>query len=165
MQMEIIYWAHRLHRCKGWYFQSFWHLFLFLHAFSRINPITGAVEEEQPDPMEGMTEEQKEYEAMKLISMFDKLSRSVKATHDIHKHILCNRAYLFNVNLQIKLLPMCFKMYLVHFKLTHIKLHLPLQHKCDPAHAAWRGWYDERDNAWGPLYTWPQSPDQCGWAS
>ncbi|KAM9376407.1 chaperone Ric-8A [Pholidichthys leucotaenia] len=41
-----------------------------------INPITGVVEEEQPNPMEGMTEEQKEYEAMKLVSMFDKLSRT-----------------------------------------------------------------------------------------
>lgn len=29
--------------------------------------------------MEGMTEEQKEYEAMKLVHMFDKLSRSIKA--------------------------------------------------------------------------------------
>lgn len=42
---------------------------------SRINPVTGVVEEEQPDPMEGMTEEQKEYEAIKLIQMFEKLSR------------------------------------------------------------------------------------------
>jgi hypothetical protein len=37
--------------------------------------VTGVVEEEQSNPMEGMTEEQKEYEAMKLVSMFDKLSR------------------------------------------------------------------------------------------
>ncbi|XP_055078509.1 synembryn-A isoform X2 [Periophthalmus magnuspinnatus] len=43
---------------------------------ARINPITGVVEEDRPDPMEGMTEEQKEYEAMKLVQMFDKLSRS-----------------------------------------------------------------------------------------
>ncbi|XP_072291100.1 chaperone Ric-8A [Eucyclogobius newberryi] len=43
---------------------------------ARINPITGVVEEDRPDPMEGMTEEQKEYEAMKLVKMFDKLSRS-----------------------------------------------------------------------------------------
>ncbi|XP_064169066.1 synembryn-A-like isoform X1 [Anguilla rostrata] len=40
-----------------------------------INPVTGRVEDEQPNPMEGMTEEQKEYEAMKLVNMFDKLSR------------------------------------------------------------------------------------------
>lgn len=46
-----------------------------------INPITGVVEEEQPDPMEGMTEEEKEYEAMKLVSLFDKLSRLIKHTH------------------------------------------------------------------------------------
>lgn len=42
---------------------------------ARINPVTGVVEDERPDPMEGMTEEQKEYEAMKLVHMFDKLSR------------------------------------------------------------------------------------------
>ncbi|XP_067272688.1 synembryn-A isoform X2 [Pseudorasbora parva] len=41
----------------------------------RINPVTGRVEEEQPDPMEGMTEEEKETEALKLINMFNRLSR------------------------------------------------------------------------------------------
>lgn len=45
---------------------------------SSINPVTGVVEEDQPNPMEGMSEEQKEYEAMKLVSMFNKLSRSVQ---------------------------------------------------------------------------------------
>lgn len=40
-----------------------------------INPITGRVEEKLPNPMEGMTDEQKEVEAMKLVNMFDKLSR------------------------------------------------------------------------------------------
>lgn len=65
---------------------------MFSIFFSSINPITGVVEEEQPNPMEGMTEEQKEYEAMKLVDMFDKLSRSVKSrrrkcTH-IHMHTL-----------------------------------------------------------------------------
>lgn len=48
----------------------------YKEAKSQINPVTGAVEEEQPDPMEGMTEEQKELEAMKLVRMFDRLSRS-----------------------------------------------------------------------------------------
>uniref|UniRef100_A0A8D2ZRX0 Synembryn n=1 Tax=Scophthalmus maximus TaxID=52904 RepID=A0A8D2ZRX0_SCOMX len=48
----------------------------YREARAQINPVTGVVEEEQPNPMEGMTEEQKEYEAMKLISMFDKLSRN-----------------------------------------------------------------------------------------
>lgn len=42
---------------------------------SSINPITGHVEEPMPNPMEEMTEEQKEYEAEKLVTMFDKLSR------------------------------------------------------------------------------------------
>ncbi|XP_047452392.1 synembryn-B isoform X2 [Mugil cephalus] len=40
-----------------------------------INPITGHVEEPMPNPIEEMTEEQKEYEAEKLVNMFDKLSR------------------------------------------------------------------------------------------
>ncbi|KAF7643676.1 hypothetical protein LDENG_00235420, partial [Lucifuga dentata] len=48
----------------------------YREAKAHINPVTGVVEEEQPDPMEGMTEEQKEYEAMKLVNMFDKLSRN-----------------------------------------------------------------------------------------
>lgn len=45
------------------------------HSSCSINPVTGRVEEKLPNPMEGMTEEQKEYEAMKLVNMFDKLSR------------------------------------------------------------------------------------------
>lgn len=44
-------------------------------VLNSINPVTGRVEEEQPNSMEGMTDEQKEYEAMKLVNMFDKLSR------------------------------------------------------------------------------------------
>uniref|UniRef100_UPI0037E78278 synembryn-B isoform X2 n=1 Tax=Semicossyphus pulcher TaxID=241346 RepID=UPI0037E78278 len=40
-----------------------------------INPITGHVEEPMPNPIEEMTEEQKEYEAQILVNMFDKLSR------------------------------------------------------------------------------------------
>ncbi|XP_028264334.1 chaperone Ric-8B isoform X2 [Parambassis ranga] len=39
------------------------------------NPITGHVEEPMPNPIEEMTEEQKEYEAEKLANMFDKLTR------------------------------------------------------------------------------------------
>ncbi|RXN12106.1 synembryn-A-like protein [Labeo rohita] len=41
----------------------------------RVNPVTGQVEEEQPDPMEGMTDEEKEEEAHRLISLFNKLSK------------------------------------------------------------------------------------------
>ncbi len=48
------------------------------HCSCSINPVTGRVEEKLPNPMEGMTEEQKEYEAMKLVNMFDKLSRYEK---------------------------------------------------------------------------------------
>lgn len=44
-------------------------------SFCSINPVTGRVEEKLPNPMEGMTEDQKEYEAMKLVNMFDKLYR------------------------------------------------------------------------------------------
>ncbi|XP_068162095.1 synembryn-A isoform X2 [Antennarius striatus] len=46
----------------------------------RINPVTGRVETEQPDPMEGMTEEEKEEEAKRLITLFNKLARD----HFIH---------------------------------------------------------------------------------
>ncbi|XP_036001245.1 synembryn-A isoform X1 [Fundulus heteroclitus] len=48
----------------------------YREAKPHINLITGVVEKEQPNPMEGMTEEQKEYEAMKLVNMFDRLSRT-----------------------------------------------------------------------------------------
>ncbi|XP_061666434.1 synembryn-A isoform X2 [Syngnathoides biaculeatus] len=41
----------------------------------RVNPVTGRLEAEQPDPMEGMTEEEKEEEAKRLIRIFNKLSR------------------------------------------------------------------------------------------
>ncbi|XP_071761311.1 chaperone Ric-8A [Centroberyx gerrardi] len=47
----------------------------YREAKGRINLVTGRVEEEQPDPMEGMTEEEKEQEARRLISMFNRLSR------------------------------------------------------------------------------------------
>lgn len=47
----------------------------YKEAKASINPVTGRVEEKPPNPMEGMTEEQKEHEALKLVSMFDKLSR------------------------------------------------------------------------------------------
>lgn len=40
-----------------------------------INPITGHIEEPMPNPIEDMTEEQKEYEAQKLANMIGELSR------------------------------------------------------------------------------------------
>uniref|UniRef100_A0A8C5QFD6 Synembryn n=1 Tax=Leptobrachium leishanense TaxID=445787 RepID=A0A8C5QFD6_9ANUR len=56
----------------------------YREAKPNINPVTGRVEEKQPNPMDGMTEEQKEYEAMKLVSMFDKLSR--RPSHQLKKN-------------------------------------------------------------------------------
>ncbi|XP_068938097.1 synembryn-B isoform X1 [Petaurus breviceps papuanus] len=44
-------------------------------AKPNINLITGHLEEPMPNPIDEMTEEQKEYEAMKLVNMLDKLSR------------------------------------------------------------------------------------------
>ncbi|GFT08911.1 synembryn-A [Trichonephila clavipes] len=41
----------------------------------RINPVLGCYQEPAPNPMEGMTEEQKEYEAMQLVNMMDRMSR------------------------------------------------------------------------------------------
>lgn len=41
-----------------------------------INPVTGRWELPKPDPMQGMSEEQKEYEAMKLVEKLDKLQRA-----------------------------------------------------------------------------------------
>ncbi|KAK0084809.1 hypothetical protein PV325_006414 [Microctonus aethiopoides] len=39
-----------------------------------INPVTGCYEEPKPNPLEGMTEEQKEYEAMKLVDLVNQLT-------------------------------------------------------------------------------------------
>lgn len=41
-----------------------------------INPVTGCVEAPKPNPLDGMTEEQKEYAAMQLVDLVDKLTRS-----------------------------------------------------------------------------------------
>ena len=41
----------------------------------KVNPITGCVEKERKNPLEGMSEEQKEYEAMKLVNMMDQLMK------------------------------------------------------------------------------------------
>lgn len=40
-----------------------------------VNPVTGRWEEDKPDPMAGMSDEQKEYEAMRLMTVIDKLDR------------------------------------------------------------------------------------------
>ncbi len=41
----------------------------------RVNAVTGRWEDEKTNPMEGMTEEEKEYEAIKLVNTLDKLQR------------------------------------------------------------------------------------------
>ncbi|XP_013406285.1 synembryn-A isoform X3 [Lingula anatina] len=41
----------------------------------QVNPVTGRWEMPRPNPMEGMTEEQKEYEAVKLANLMEKLTR------------------------------------------------------------------------------------------
>lgn len=40
-----------------------------------INPVTGCFEPNHANPCEGMTDEQKEYEAMKLVNLMDQLNR------------------------------------------------------------------------------------------
>lgn len=40
-----------------------------------INPVLGCYEPPRPSPFEGMTDEQKEYEAMKLVNLMDQLNR------------------------------------------------------------------------------------------
>lgn len=47
----------------------------------RVNPVTGRFEEERTKPWEGMSEEQKEYEVMKLVDAMDKLQRFVFFLH------------------------------------------------------------------------------------
>ncbi|XP_055536104.1 synembryn [Wyeomyia smithii] len=41
-----------------------------------INPVLGCYEPPKPNPLEGMSEEQKEYEAMKLVALMDQLQRA-----------------------------------------------------------------------------------------
>lgn len=61
--------------CLCFIYSTFFSLGYYVIQLFSINPITGRVEEKLPNPMEGMTDEQKELEAMKLVNMFDKLSR------------------------------------------------------------------------------------------
>lgn len=42
-----------------------------------INPVTGCYEAPKKNPLEGMSEEQKEYEAMKLVNLVSQLTRFV----------------------------------------------------------------------------------------
>ncbi|XP_062840822.1 synembryn-A [Trichomycterus rosablanca] len=68
----------------------------YRQAKDRINLVTGRVEEPQPDPMEGMTEEEKEAEAVRLMAMFNRLSRdkiieAMSLTPDGRLEPLCGR--------------------------------------------------------------------------
>ncbi|KAG6803181.1 synembryn [Apis mellifera caucasica] len=47
----------------------------YLKHKEQINPVTGCFEHPKPNPLEGMSEEQKEYEALQLIGLVDKLTR------------------------------------------------------------------------------------------
>lgn len=40
-----------------------------------INPVLGCYDSPRPDPFAGMSDEQKEYEAMKLVNLMDQLNR------------------------------------------------------------------------------------------
>ena len=42
----------------------------------QVNPVTGRVEPPRRNPMEGLSEEQKEFEAMQLVNKIDQLQRS-----------------------------------------------------------------------------------------
>lgn len=44
-------------------------------TFRRINPVTGCIQEQTPNPLEGMSEEQKEYEANQLVNLIDQMQR------------------------------------------------------------------------------------------
>lgn len=48
----------------------------YLKHKEQINPVTGCFEHPKPNPLEGMTEEQKEYEALQLVGLVDKLTRT-----------------------------------------------------------------------------------------
>ncbi|XP_028177372.1 synembryn-A [Ostrinia furnacalis] len=45
----------------------------YLEAAPHIDPVVGCTRPPRADPFEGMTEEQKEYEAMKLVNLFDRM--------------------------------------------------------------------------------------------
>lgn len=48
----------------------------YLRERHKINPVIGCVEEPVKSPLEGMSEEQKEYEAMQLVNLMDKMQRT-----------------------------------------------------------------------------------------
>ncbi|KZC08881.1 PREDICTED: synembryn-A isoform X2 [Dufourea novaeangliae] len=47
----------------------------YLQHKEQINPVTGCFEHPKPNPLEGMSEERKEYEALQLVGLIDQLTR------------------------------------------------------------------------------------------
>ncbi|XP_029997851.1 synembryn-A [Sphaeramia orbicularis] len=70
----------------------------YKEARNRINLVTGRVEEEQPDPMEGLTDEEKEAEALRLIGMINRLSQD-QIIQPMGVTIQGRMAPLFNPNM------------------------------------------------------------------
>ncbi|KAK2580128.1 hypothetical protein KPH14_012405 [Odynerus spinipes] len=48
----------------------------YLKYKEQINPVTGCYEKAKPNPLEDMSEEQKEYEALQLVNLVDQLTRA-----------------------------------------------------------------------------------------
>ena len=60
----------------------------------RVNPVSGYVEPERPSPFEGMSEEQKEHEAVKLANIIDRLhSLGVVKPGKLGKSIISERSF------------------------------------------------------------------------
>ena len=53
-----------------------WHTCSVTPNYIQVDPVTGCEEKPGPSPLEGMSEEQKEYEAMQLVNLMDKMTRT-----------------------------------------------------------------------------------------
>ena len=62
--------------------------------------MTGRYEPPRPSPLEGMTDEQKEHEAMKLVNVLDKLTRYFisKVTYLYHIRLLVFQTHCGRIN-------------------------------------------------------------------
>lgn len=67
-------WIPLVYRFLRTYYNSL-SLTLGFWPLDSINPITGSYEPERPNPLDQMSDEQKEYEAVKLVNMIDQLQR------------------------------------------------------------------------------------------
>ena len=67
---------------------------LLNNSLYRVNPVSGYVEPERPSPFEGMSEEQKEHEAVKLANIIDRLhSLGVVKPGKLGKSIISERSF------------------------------------------------------------------------